>query len=108
MHFQTAGKWLRYFYISHLLISFCVFPPPLLFMGSEIRAALLSRGRGRESERGGGGKTRQRAERRQRERRKTVAVSLTYMSPAQLLPDEMPEGSNTLLHFAKHLDIHKL
>lgn len=56
----------------------------------------------------GGGKTRQRAERRQRETRETVAVSLTYMSPAQLWPDEMPEGSNTLLHFAKHLDTHKL
>lgn len=62
----------------------------------------------REGKRGGGGKTRQRAERRQREKRKTVAVSLTYMSSAQLWPDEMPEGSNTLLHFAKHLDIHKL
>lgn len=52
MNFQTAVKWLRYFYISHLLISFCVFPPPLLFMGSEIWAVLLfqSRGRGRERE----------------------------------------------------------
>lgn len=66
------------------------------------------RNRQRKREKGGGGKTGQRAERRHREKRKTVAVSLTYMNPAQLWPHETPEGSNTLLHFAKPLDIHKL
>lgn len=124
MNFQTAARRLGYFYTSHLLISFCVFPPPLLFMGSEIWAVLLfqSRGRGREREwereRSGDrarGKERwgwQKQDRGQREGRGKRERQWQYLWPTWVL---LSFGQMKCLKAAthcsisqKHSDVHKL
>lgn len=62
--------------------------------------------RGREREVGVAKQDRGQREGRGKEK-DSGSISDLYES-CSAWPDEMPEGSSTLLHFAKHLDIHKL